>query len=430
MSLFKQIIINLTILYFFIVLYKVFYYIYLMFKAYKYRIYPTEKQKTLINKHIGSCRFVYNLALETKILAYLGNKQNLSAFDLIKQLPDLKKELSWLMEVGGQSLQTSIHHMDSSFKKFFKGAGFPKFKNKNSKQSFLIPQYIDINFKTQKLKISKFREGIKIRLDRYFKGVIKNVTISRTPTGKYFASILVDTGIEKPKKIKVKEKTTIGLDLGLKDFIILSNGEKIENPRFLKKSLSKLKYVQRKYSKYKGKQTKKHLSLLHEKVADQRKDFLHKLSTKLISENQTIAVEDLNVKGMKSRCNPKEKDGKFLPNEQSKKVGLNRSISDAGWSAFILMLEYKADWYGKNILKIGRFEPSSKLCSNCGFTNRKLTLGDREWTCPNCNTSHDRDINAAKNIKAFALKKLVSGIDTKNQNELPTLVGVMTSEVQ
>ena len=180
----------------------------------------------------------------------------------------------------------------------------------------------------------------------------------------------------------------------------------------MREAESKLKYVQRKYSKYKGKRTKNRLAKLHEKVANQRKDFLHKESFKLVSENQTIAIEDLNVKGMmKNHC-------------------LAKSISDVGWSMFTTMLEYKCEWYGVNLLKIGRFEPSSKTCSNCGAVNKELTLKDREWTCVKCNTEHDRDVNAAMNIKNFALRNYVSGTDTKTRNELPTLVGVLTSEAQ
>jgi len=381
-----------------------------MLKGLKYRISPTNSQKELIAKHIGSSRFVYNLALETKNSAYLGSKHNFSPFDLIKQLPELKKECEWLKEVNSQSLQQSIQNMDIAFKKFFKGAGFPKLKSKHKgKQSFSVPQNVIVGYGL--LIIPKFKEGIKIVLHRPIKGTIKSATVSVTSTGKYFASILVDTNEVIPQKATINKSTTIGIDLGIKDFAITSDGEVIENPKNLRKAQSKLKYVQRKYSKNKGKRTKQRLALLHEKVVNKRKDFLHKTSIKLIRENQTICLEDLNVAGMVKNHN------------------LAQAISDVSWSTFVTMLEYKAEWYGKNILRIGRFVPSSKTCSCCGHINKELTLKDREWTCPVCTSVLDRDVNAAINIKSFALKNQLSGEHTlKNQDELLTLVKVLTSE--
>lgn len=382
-----------------------------MFKAFKYRIFPTEPQKELIAKHIGSSRFVYNLALETKNTAYLGSKHNLSPFDLVKQLPELKKECEWLKEVNSQSLQQSIQNMDIAFKRFFKGAGFPKFKSKHrGKQSFSIPQNVIVE--NDLLIIPKFKEGIKIKLHRPTKGTIKSATISVTPTGKYFVSILCDTKEELPSKAPITESTTIGIDLGIKYFGITSEGEVFENPKHLRKAQSKLKYVQRKYSKHKGKRTKQRLALLHEKVVNKRKDFLHKLSTQLIRENQTICLETLAVKNMVKNHN------------------LAQAISDVSWSTFVSMLEYKADWYGKNILRIGQWSPSSKTCSNCGTINKGLTLSDREWVCPKCDELVSRDLNAAINIKSFALKNILSGTGRKNQGELSTMVEVLTLEAQ
>lgn len=373
-----------------------------MYKAFKYRIFPSNPQKELIAKHIGSSRFVFNLALETKNAAYIGNKHNYSAFDLVKQLPELKKELPWLKEVNSQSLQQSIQNMDIAFKKFFRGAGFPKFKKKSNKGSFSIPQNVIV--KNDLLIIPKFKEGIKVNLHRPIQGIIKSATISVTPTGKYFVSILCDTKEEKPTKAPINENTTIGVDLGIKDFAITSEGEVFENPKYLRKAQSKLKYVQRKYSKYKGKRTKKKLAKLHEDVVNKRKDFLHKVSTQLIRENQTIAIETLAVENMVKNHN------------------LAQAISDVSWSTFVSMLEYKADWYGKNILRIGRFAPSSKTCSNCGVINKELQLKDREWTCSSCSAVLDRDVNAACNIKSFALKNYLSGEHRlKNQDELPRL---------
>lgn len=379
-----------------------------MFRAYKYRLYPTNSQKELIHKHCGSVRFIYNLALETKTTAYLGNKVNLSRYDLQKQLVELKKELPWLKETNSQSLQSALINLDEAYNKFFKGAGFPKFKKKSSGGSFAVPQNVIV--KNNLLIIPKFKEGIKMSLHRPTKGTIKSATISVTPTGKYFVSILCDTKEELPTKVPIKESTTIGIDLGVKDFAITSEGEVFENPKYLRKAQSKLKYVQRKYSKYKGKRTKQKLAKLHENVVNKRKDFLHKVSTQLIRENQTICLETLAVKNMVKNHN------------------LAQAIQDASWSTFVTMLEYKADWYGKNILRIGQFAPSSKTCSNCGSINKELQLKDREWTCSSCSTVLDRDVNAAINIKSFALKNIFSGTESKNQDELPTLVGVLTPE--
>lgn len=385
---------------------------YVMFKSLKYRLYPTNSQKELISKHIGSSRFVYNLALETKTTAYLGNKHNFSPFDLIKQLPDLKKECEWLKDVNSQSLQQSIQNMDIAFKKFFKGSGFPKYKSKHrGNKSFAIPQNVSV--KDNRLIIPKFKEGIEIILHRPINGKIKSATISITPTGKYFVSILTDTNTQVPDKYIITKENTIGIDLGIKNFAITSEGELFENPKNLRKIQSKLKYAQRKYSKKKGKRTKQYIALLHEKVVNKRKDFLHKISTKLIRENQTIAIEDLNISGMLKNHN------------------LAQAISDVSWSTFVSMLEYKAEWNGNNIIKIGRFAPSSKTCSCCGNINKELKLKDREWVCNNCNSILDRDINASINIKNFALKSILSGEHTlKNQGKLPTLVGALTLEAR
>jgi putative transposase len=381
----------------------------MILKAVKYRLYPTDEQCVLIDKHIGCCRLVYNLALETKEFAYSAKKVNLSCYDLIKQLPELKKAYDWLNEINSQSLQQAIGHLDVAFTAFFKGnAAFPNYKSKRkSKQSFTIPQNVVIE--DAKLRIPKFQEGIPVVVHRTFAGTFKQATITKTPTGKYFVSILVETPDTKGAKKEMRVENTIGIDLGIKDFAILSNGEKIENPRTLKKALARLKFTQRNYSKYKGKRTKKKLALLHEKVSNKRHDFLHQVTKKLVVENQTIALEDLNVKGMiQNHC-------------------LAQAIQDVSWGKFNELLTYKAEWYGCNLLRIGRFEPSSKT-SDCGYVHKDLTLQDRVWTCPQCGNSYDRDIQAAKNIKKFALRDNVSGTDTKTRIELPTKVGVLTCE--
>lgn len=386
-------------------------YICIVLKAFKYRLTPTDAQAELINKHIGSARFVYNLALETKSAAWAGNRVSLNCFDLIKQLPDLKEECTWLKEINSQSLQQPIRNLDNAFTRFFKGQGsFPNFKKKSNGGSFNVPQ--NVILENGKLVIPKFKEGIEIVLHRPIKGTIRQATISRTPTGKYFVSILCGTGEAIKPKAKIKKSTTVGIDLGIKNFIVASDGKEFDNPKFLRKAQSRLKFVQRKYSKHKGKRTKHRLAILHEKVANQRKDFLHKTSTQLIRDNQSVAIENLQVANM------------------VKNHKLAQAITDCSWSMFVTMLEYKAEWYGKNILQIGTFEPSSKCCSSCGNINKELTLQDREWTCV-CGEVLDRDKNAAINIKNFALKNHLSvERRLKNRNELPTLVGVLTSEAQ
>lgn len=380
-----------------------------MLKAFKYRLIPTTEQFDLLNKHIGAVRFVYNLALETKQMAWAGGKVNLSCFDLHKQLKDLKNECVWLREINSQSLQQSILNLDSAYMAFFKGQNkFPKFKKKSSNGSFNVPQ--NVRVEGNKLIIPKFKKGIRLVLHRPINGEIRQATIRKTTTGKYFVSILCETGeMIRPKPI-IEENTTVGIDLGIKTYLVDSNGKVFDNPKFLRKAQSKLKYVQRKYSKHKGKRTKHKLAILHEKVANQRKDFLHKTSIELIKNHDSIAIEDLAISDM------------------VKTHQLAQSIHDAAWGTFVTMLKYKAAWYGKNILTIGRFEPSSKTCSCCGYINKDLLLSDRKWTCPNCNFTLSRDVNAAINIKSFALKNILSGTDRKNQGKLPTLVGALTLE--
>lgn len=381
-----------------------------MLKAYKYRLIPTKQQAALINKHTGSCRFVYNLALEVKNYAYTTQRINLSCFDLLNQLPELKKECEWLNEVDSQALQQSIINLDKAFTQFFKGhAAFPKFKNKLTSQSFRNPHGNRAFIKNNRLFQPKFiKQGIRIIIDRNFDGDIKSTTISRTSTGKYFVSILVDNKIELPKSKKVAESTTIGIDLGIKSFIVTSEGVKINNPKHLQKSLSHLKFLSRNHSKKekKGKNRKKSqlkLSLCHEKITNQRKDFLQKLSIQLIKSHDTLCFETLRIENMVKNHN------------------LAQAIQSSGWGMFVGMCKYKADWKGKNILQIPTFQPSTKLCSNCGHTNHTLTLADREWLCANCKILHDRDINAAINIKNYSLKNC-GGVRRKKPTELPTLV--------
>lgn len=385
-----------------------------MYKALKYRLYPTNSQKELIKKHFGSVRFLYNLALETKITAYLDNKVNLSRYDLQKQLVELKKELPWLKETNSQSLQSALINLDEAYKKFFKGSGFPKFKKKTNGGSFAVPQNVIVE--NDLLIIPKFKEGIKIVLHRPINGTIKSATVSLTPTGKYFVSILCETKEKIPTKAPIKENTTIGIDLGIKDFAVTSEGEVIDNPKFLRNSLDRLKVLQRRASKkQKGSSNRqkanKRVAILHEKIANQRQDFLHKVSTKLIRENQTICLENLGVSNMmKNHC-------------------LAQSISDVSWSEFNRMIEYKAEWYGVNILRIDRFAPSSKTCE-CGEINKDLKLSDRVWKCKSCGQVNERDLLAARNIKKFALKGNSGQVLSAEPVEMSTLAESMKQEAQ
>jgi len=383
-----------------------------MLRSYKYRLYPTLAQAELINKHIGACRFVYNLALETKNYAYATQRKNLSVFELMRQMTQLKKECDWINEVDSQTLQQSLLNLDKAFTRFFKGqSSFPKFKKKRAGASFRNPHGQYISIKDKRIYQCKFRDGILATIDRPHKGKIRSTTISKTPTGKYFISLLCETGIDIPKKKAIKDKTTIGIDLGLKSFIVTSNGEITDNPKHLKKSLSRLKFLQRQGSKkklgsYNRKKANHKIALQHEKITNQRKDFLHKLSTKLINNHDTLCFETLNIAGMVKNHN------------------LAQSISDASWAKFVEFCKYKAEWYGKNILQIPTFEPSTKMCHVCGQTNNNLTLADRHWTCLKCGTAHDRDINAAINIKNYSLKNC-GGVHRGKSVELPTMVGAM-----
>ena len=363
-----------------------------MLKAYKYRIFPSQTQQAQLAQTFGNVRFVYNLGLETKIAIYTSNKTNISAYDLMKQVTDLKNtECHWLKESPSQALQYSLVHMDTAFNNFFKKkANFPKYKSKHGKQSFSLPQGVSLSEDKKQIFIPKLKL-VDIDLHRELNGEIKTVTISKTTTNKYFISILIENNKQFPNKKPIKEKTTIGLDMGIKHFCITSDGEKFENKDFLKSTQKRLRVEQRSLSrKKKGsnhhKKQKLVVALLHEKVRNQRQDYLHKISTYLVNKYDTICLEDLSVKNM------------------TKNHNLAKTISDQGWSEFRSMIEYKSEWKGKNVSIIGRFKPSSKLCSNCGWINKELTLNDREWTCLKCGTKHDRDVNAGKNIKNFGLR--------------------------
>ena len=363
-------------------------------KGFKYRLYPNKEQKELFAKHFGCVRYIYNWGLNAKIKAYESEKKFENYISLGAKLPELKKKLEWLKEVNSQSLVNALKNGDNAFKKFFKEkTGFPKFKSKKHRRdSFHAPQFGSVDFQKGTVSVPKIKK-ISAVLSREFEGKIKTITIRKTPSGKYFASVLVEIDEEIPQKPTIRKNRTIGIDVGIKDYAVISNGERVDNPKCLKKSQEKLSKEQYKFSKKvkdganREKQRRK-VARLHERITNQRNDFLHKLTHKLTHDNQvgSIVIEDLSVKNMlKNQC-------------------LAKSISDASWSRFFEFLSYKCEWYGKNLITIGRFEPSSKLCT-CGVVNKDLKLSDRKWRCSDCGIEHDRDLLAANNIKRFGLLK-------------------------
>lgn len=363
--------------------------------SYKYRLYPTRQQKVLLEKHFGACRLVYNLALETKKYAWDWHKVNLGGYDLVRQITDLKRECSWLKEISNVSLQQSVLDLESAYKGFFKeDAGYPKYKSKNhKKQTFKNITNIILSYKEGVIKFAKFREGIKCVFDRKAEGVVKSIVVSKSESGKYFVSVLTERTADTKIKVNICGGASIGVDLGLKDFIVTSDGARLKAPQYLRKGLERIKVLQQRASrKQKGSKNRKKanlkIALKYEKITNRRRDFLHKLSRQLIDENQggVICLESLNIEGM-------------IKNHR-----LALSIGDAGWGEFVRQLKYKGDWYGVKILQIDRFAPSSKTCT-CGCVNKELTLNDRLWTCSECGATHDRDLLAANNIKKFALNE-------------------------
>ena len=365
-------------------------------RAYTFRLYPTPQQEIALARTFGCARFAYNYMLRQRTDAWFERKEKVGYHETSAMLTALKKteEFSWLNEVSSVPVQQSLRHLQTAFGNFFaRRSKYPTFKKKDGAQS---AEYTTSAFKWAdgKLRIAKMDEALNIRFSRTIPKAAKvtTVTVSKDCAGRYFVSMLCTDQVQAKAPVAAK----VGIDLGLTHFAILSTGEKIAAPNTFRKNEEKLAKLQRRLAKKtKGSANRKMAKLkvakLHAKITDSRKDFLHKLSTRLVNENQVIAIETLAVSNMQKNHN------------------LAKSIADASWSEFVRQLEYKSLWYGRELVGIDRWYPSSKRCSDCGHTVKKLPLSVREWTCPECGTIHDRDVNAARNVLTAGLAGLVCG---------------------
>ena len=364
-----------------------------IYKSYRFRIYPNKEQQAVLARYFGSVRFVYNHFLAERKKQYEETGRSDNYYVQAKILTELKhsEEFLWLSEINSQTLQHALRHLETAYVNFFRGnAKFPSFKSKKAKNSFSIPQHCTIS--DGRIYIPKFKEGIKVKEHRKVKGNIKSMTISLTPSGKYYVSIL------SKENYKAIDKTgkVVGIDLGLKDFVITSDSKKYKNHRYLKqyekelataqKHLSRKQHGSNSYEKQRRK-----VARIYEKISNCRTDRQHKVSLDLVRNYDIICLEDLNIKGMvKNHC-------------------LAKAINDASWGQFVSMLSYKAELNDKQVVKINRWYPSSKTCHHCGWVNEGLKLSDRQWVCPHCGEVVDRDVNAAKNILSEGLRNISVG---------------------
>jgi putative transposase len=380
-----------------------------MFKAYKFRLYPDKEQQILLEKHFGSCRFVWNYFLDLRNTQYVETGKGMSYKSMQSLLPSLKKENEWLKDINAQSLQVVLQNLDTAFSRFFRNiAGYPTFKKKKTGGSFTVPQHFTVN--DNHLAIPKFKNPLRLFMHRNIEGEMRSLTISKTPSGKYYASILAETGIKIPEPVKIEAGTSTGIDVGITAFLTTSDGMQIHNPKNLKKSEKKLAILQKRFSrKQKGSKNRNRAGVevakAQEHIANQRMDFHNKVLDAMLKAYDTVITEDLNVSGM------------------MKNHHLARSIADAGWSSFVTMLKTKALSRGKNIIETGRFDPSSRMCSNCGNIKHDLKLWDRTYNCDICGLSIDRDLNAAINIKKFGL--IQTGIHTDSGEYTPMEISLV-----
>ena len=372
-----------------------------MKRAYRYRLHPNKQQAEFFEKSFGCSRYVYNWGLSQKIEAYKTEKKTVSWVELCNTLTQMKKEPEheWLNEVARESLNQSIRNLETAYKNFFRTKkGFPKYKSKNgSRPSFKVLSNVKIDFDLGKIMLPKVG-WVKFTKNLTFEGKIGTVTITKSASGKYYASVLVEDGLAQPEKKKVEWENSVGIDVGIKDFAVMSDGTTYANPKYLENAGKKLAKLQRRLSRtQKGSKRRERARLkvakAYERVNNCRSTFLHRITSQLTNDYDTIFAEDLNVQGM-------------LQNHH-----LAKSIASASWSEFFRQLQYKCDWKGKNFVQIGRFEPSSKTCL-CGYVNHDLQLKDRTWTCPECGRVNDRDLLAAINILRFGYKQA-----TQNEKE-------------
>ena len=362
----------------------------IMEKAYKFRLYPNKAQEKLLAQTFGNCRFVYNYYLAKRMAVYENSKETFGYNQCSKDLTELKKELEWLKVSDKFALQNALKDLDRAFKNFFGGYGYPKFKSKKNHRHSYRTSFSNNNIAWNKTAIKLPKLGwVRIRDKHEPQGRILNATISQEPSGRYYCSICCTDVETKPFK---KTGLNVGIDLGIKEFAITDNGTKIGNPKYLSRSLKKLARLQRELSR-KTRGSKRwnkariKVARMYERIANQRKDFLQKLSTQIIKDYDIICLEDLQIKNM-------------VQNHR-----LARNISDVSWFEFTRMLNYKASWYGKRTIKISKWYASSQTCACCGFVFKGTKdLNVREWVCPKCKTHHDRDVNAAKNILKEGLK--------------------------
>ena len=382
-----------------------------MLKAVKVRIYPSIEQQSHLAQAFGCVRWVWNQSLATMSQTYKDTAKGISAFTMKKQIPVWKTEYEWLKQCYSQCLQSSVLNLSQAFINFFDGrTQYPTFKKRQGRQSMQYPQNVKI-LSDREIKFPGNLGVVKARIHRDCIGTLRTVTVSKMPDGRYYASLLMDDGIDNP--VTNEEGKAIGIDLGLLDFVVTSDGSKYQNPRHLKKHERNLKRKQRKLSRKKDQTTNRRrkaklaVAKVHGKIARVRADFRHKLSRKIVNENQVIVVENLAVKNMVKNHN------------------LAKSISDAGWGMFCTMLKYKAEAEGKVYLEVGRFFPSSHLCSKTLLSLPKMDLSVREFDCPHCGNRHDRDINAAINIKNEGLRLLTLGtsVTAKGGNVRPKRYG-------